>query len=237
MSSTSLTVSMISSGIIVEMSEMRFYGDFKIMCPVVNVVAVNALHFEWRAQISPLFCVCLIVETLSRKRAAVRNGVDLMVNIIFAQKSCWQIGWTPEHQPRSKVPSQGASGCLGKVENAGITAVRGVRRNKWGFQTQVRVRKVFSTSACPPLIPPVCEFCARASSWCPCLPRLAASVNSVVINDNRQRNSGKKAAERNVATGMFLFCWTHLAFPARHHFSLASPHPPPPPRTSLASRI
>lgn len=44
MSSTSLTVSMISSGIIVEMSEMRFYGDFKIMCPVVNVVAVNALY-------------------------------------------------------------------------------------------------------------------------------------------------------------------------------------------------
>lgn len=30
----------------------------------------------------------------------------------------------------------------------------------------------------------------------PCLSRLAASVNSVVINDNRQRNSGKKSGRK-----------------------------------------
>lgn len=114
----------------------------------------------------PPFLCLLDSGDAELKRAAVRNGVDLMVNIIFTQKSCWQIGWTPEYQPCSKVPSQGAPGCLGKVENAGIKAVRGVRWKKWGFQTQVRVRKVFSSSACPPLIPLVCEFCARASSWC-----------------------------------------------------------------------
>lgn len=36
----------------------------------------------------PLFLCLLDSGDAELKRAAVRNGVDLMVNIIFAQKSC-----------------------------------------------------------------------------------------------------------------------------------------------------